>query len=165
MSNREFPPDAVPDVYRDQLISQLHVEFLRFGPVVHTGNAEADAEREGKKKNHCIIRVVFSDEAAGQIKGAQIRMDVIEQDVDSNQAVFHGSNASDEDATIDGNMKVKVVKYANQSNSAVTSFPFSIRGTVTLGQLVDVALADDKRMDLFKFAIINGAYMGCRDWM
>ena len=165
MSSREFSPDEVPGEFRDQLISELHVEFLSFGPVVPTGNADADAEREGKKKNHYIIRVIFRHQTQGGIKGAQIRMDVVEKDTGSNKVVFHSSNASDEDATIDGKMLMKVVHYANQLNSAVTSFPFNIRENITLGQLVDVALADDKRIYLFKFTIISGAYMGCRDWI
>ncbi len=167
MADRKLAPGSVPPEHRNRLISQLHVEFLGgFGTVVHTGNPQLDAEREGKKKNHCIIRTVFRDHAQSDIKGAQIRMDTVDKDIDSNVAQYHGSNASDEvqEATLDGEMWVKLILYKDKSRSAIALFQFPIIGDVTLGQLIRVALDPEKRMDKFRFAVINGAYNGCRDW-
>lgn len=160
-----YDPFSVPEELRSKRIAEFHVEFFRFGPVIPTNNPALDAERQGKKKNHCIFRLVFDQPAQSGHKGAHIRMDVEQQDAASDEAVYHGSNASDEPASVGGRMTVKVVKYANPSNSTITSFRFNVGNGVTLGHLLDVALHQSRRMDLFQFAMIDGAYMGCRDWM
>jgi hypothetical protein len=165
MSSRQFLPYQVSDEFRNQLISELHVEFLSYGPVHSTGNADLDAEREGKKKNHCIIRVVFRQQTQEGFKGAQIRMDVAYEDLGEQEAYHHNNMAPDNASFEAGQMFVKIVRFANQTKRAIISFRFDIRGNVTLGQLLDVAIGGSKPMYLFKFAIINDAYNGCRDWM
>ena len=91
-------------------------------------------------------------------------MDVVFDDVGSNEAVYAGSNASDEPAVKDGAFRVKLVPYAGTSNSTLSSFTFSVRNNTTLGQLLDVALL--RQMHRFKFTVIYSfAYMGCRDFM
>jgi hypothetical protein len=163
--SRTYDPAEVPEALRNKVIAQFHVEFLQFGPVIKTNNPALDDERLGKKKNHVIFRVVFAQPTGTGHKGAHIRMDVVIKDTASTEGVYHGSNASDEPASTDGRMTVKIVQYDDASRSTVRSFRFNVGPNVTLGRLLDVALHPSRRMDLFKFAIITGAYMGCRDWM
>jgi hypothetical protein len=160
----KYDATEVPEEYRAQYISQFHVEFLLGDPVVPTGDARRDAERAGKRKNHCIFRVTFAQPTSSGFKGAHISMDVVPDDTASDEAVYHGSNASD-NAAIDGKMEVKLIPYNSQSFSAIKSFSFPIRRSNTsLGDVLDVALS--RNMHLFQFAIIHGiAFMGCRDFM
>lgn len=162
--SRKFDATDVPEEFRAQYISQFQVEFLLGDPVVRTGNAQLDAQRAGKRKNHCIFRVTFAQPTSSGFKGAHISMDVVPDDTDSNEAVYSGSNASD-NAAIDGKMWVKLVPYDSQSFSAIKAFSFPLRrNNIRLGDILDVALS--RNMHLFQFAIIRGiAYMGCRDFM
>lgn len=161
---REFRADSVPQEHRNRVINQFHVEFLNYDRVISTGDPVRDALRQGKKKNHVIFRVVFAQPAPGGIQAARISMDVVLDDVGSTEAVYAGSNASDDPAVTDGAFNVKLVRYAGTSTSALSSFTFSVRNNTTLGQLLDVALS--RQMHRFKFTVLYSlAYMGCRDFM
>ena len=161
---REWEATELPLEWRAQVIDQFHVEFLNYDRVISTGDEQRDAMREGKVKNHVIIRVSFVKSVAG-ISGARISMDVVLDDVGSNEAVYAGSDAGDEPLVKEGLMNVKLVRYTGQSNSAVRTFRFPLRrDNTTLGELLDVAIS--RRMHLFQFTIIfDFAYMGCRDFM
>jgi hypothetical protein len=91
-------------------------------------------------------------------------MDVVPDDTASDEAVYYGSNASD-NATIDEKMWVKLVPYDSQSFSAIKVFSFPRRrDNIRLGELLDVALS--RYMHLFQFAVIHEiACMGCRDFI
>lgn len=163
-SSRRFDATDVPKEFQALIISSFHVEFLLGEPVVATGNSQLDVERAGKYKNHCIIRVTFAQPTSTGFKGAHISMDAAPDDTGSNEAVYSGSNASD-NAMIDGKMWVKIVTFDDQSISAIQAFSFPLgANNISLGQMVDVAISND--MHLFEFAVIRGiAYMGCRDFM
>lgn len=161
--SRKVDATQLPNEVRDQRISYLDFEFLRGEPVVPTGNTALDAARAGKIKNHVVIRAKFAHATESGFKAAFISMDVVPDDTGSNEAVYAGSNASD-NPMIDGKMWVKLVPYEDQSLNAIKTFPIPLRSNFRLRHLLDVAI--DQNMHLFSFTIIYGiAYMGCRDFM
>jgi hypothetical protein len=160
----EWDAAQLPDQYWGLALNSFHVDFLNFGGVLRTNDPQRDAARAGKKKNHVAIRVGLRDPIAETYYAIRISMDVVHEEVDSMRGHFSGSNAADEEeATIDGKMTLKFLKYTGPSNRTICGFEFQLRPNLTLRNMLDVAVL--RHMQHFKFAVISGAYMGCRDFV
>jgi hypothetical protein len=157
----EWDADQLPSQYEELALNSFHVDFLNFGGVLRTNDAERDAARAGKKKNHVAIRVGLRDPIAETYYAVRISMDVVHESVGSMQGQYSGSNAGDDEkATIEGKVILKFLKYTGPSNRTICGFEFPLRNNLTLRDMLGVATL--RHMQHFKFAVISGAYIFVR---
>ena len=156
---RKWKVYTLPHPYHNLRIQGLFVEILDNGPVVMTGNVQLDAHREILKKNHVVMRVIFSQTTADSIRGARISAETEWEEPDPLGSSFFGPSS-----TQHGNMYVSLIDYVSPSHRSLKTVQFPHRSNLTLGELLNVALI--KQMHFFRFNILYGnAYMGCRDFM
>jgi hypothetical protein len=160
MSN-EYTISSVPPQLLLKIVNPtITYEFLNSGDVIRTGNTAHDE----KQKNHLAFKLTFKDPSDGPL-GVRLAMDTHHDSVDSNEATYAGSSGSAEDtlAEVNGQLNIKEFNYSGPSNRAISYFSFRLlRDDLTLRTILD--LISTKHMDEFKFGVIRGAFLGCRDW-
>jgi len=139
---------------------QICVEVIKAGTVV--------GGEGGSLKNHWRWNVTVPDISGsrGQIVFGFEVADTAS--VDSNDAQYAGStggksDGSTEDPSVSGVLQFKCRPHMRKSQKSLFTCSFPLKPGTTFGQLVDSITGRD--MHNFKFRVIQGAFMGCRDGM
>lgn len=157
-------PYSIPTELLNAILGRrLYIEFLDMGHLSVTGDPARDAARAlqpDKRKNHAIIRILFSQEIA--IESDYYYGICIDMQVDQGGSMESNRAYYEHDIT-KGKLTLKFIRYDDPPRNSMHTLSVDLTNHVSVADLISII--NDYRLDQFNFTQLGATYVGCRDFV